>query len=138
MSLGNIIKDTVSGLVSPITGYLGRREETKQITKTADAKLAEKRLDNAAEVSLSDKEWENIGKRSESGSWKDEYVTVSVVSIFNLIVIGGLATAFGYPQVLEGVTVAMTTLNAVGVEVGDIMKVTIYAALGIYAFKKVT
>tara|TARA_R110000796_G_scaffold52810_1_gene124345 strand:- start:124 stop:540 length:417 start_codon:yes stop_codon:yes gene_type:complete len=137
MSIGTIIAQAASGLAAPITGYLGKREETKQVTKTVDAKLAEVKLDSNTEITLSDKEWENISKRAETSSWKDEYVTVSVVSILNLIVLGGILTAFNQPQVLEGVTVALTTFNTIGVDIGGIMKVTIYAALGIYAFKKV-
>ena len=46
MSIGTIIAQAASGLAAPITGYLGKREETKQVTKTVDAKLAEVKLDN--------------------------------------------------------------------------------------------
>jgi hypothetical protein len=137
MSIASIIGTAAQAVVAPVASVLNKRQETKQLNRTVDAKLAEKKLDSSTEIALTDKEWENIGKRNETTSWKDEYVTVSVVSIFNLILLGGILTAFGQPQLLQGITEALTAFNAMGVNIGDIMKVTIYAALGIYAFRKV-
>jgi hypothetical protein len=133
----SIIKDIVGGVVSPVTNYLGKREETKQTGQSLEAKIATAKIDSDTQITLSDKEWELIGKRAEGGTWKDEYITVSVVSIFNLIVLGGLASAFGYGQVLEGVNLAIDSLNNLEGNMADILKVTIYAGLGIYAVKKV-
>ena len=132
----SILTDVLGGIVSPVTKYLGKREETKQTVKSLDTKIATKQLDNAAQVEFNEQEWEMIGKRAEGGTWKDEYITVSVVSIFNLILIGGLASAFGYPQVLDGLALSMTTMNDVGINLGQIMEVTIYAGLGIYILNK--
>ena len=137
MGITSVVSGVLSSIAAPVASVLNSRQETIQLNATVNGKLANKVLDNEATISLSDKEWEHLGKKNENGSWKDEYVTVSVVSILNLIVLGGILTAFNQPQVLEGVTVALTTFNTIGVDIGGIMKVTIYAALGIYAFKKV-
>ena len=72
--------------------------------------------------------------------------------LFNLIVLGGLASAFGYPQILEGVKLALVTLNEVMVmmvtdpetgslaseytPLGTIIVVTIFAGIGVYGWKK--
>tara|TARA_R110000803_G_scaffold51629_2_gene106610 strand:- start:17297 stop:17713 length:417 start_codon:yes stop_codon:yes gene_type:complete len=137
MGITSVVSGVLSSIAAPVASVLNSRQETIQLNATVNGKLANKVLDNEATISLSDKEWEHLGKKNENGSWKDEYVTVSVVSILNLIVLGGILTAFGKPQLLEGVTVALTTFNEIGVDIGSILKVTVYAALGIYAFKKV-
>ena len=131
MGITSVVSGVLSSIAAPVASVLNSRQETIQLNATVNGKLANKVLDNEATISLSDKEWEHLGKKNENGSWKDEYVTVSVVSILNLIVLGGM------PQLLEGVTVALTTFNEIGVDIGSILKVTVYAALGIYAFKKV-
>ena len=137
MGITSVVSGVLSSIAAPVASVLNSRQETIQLNATVNGKLANKVLDNEATISLSDKEWEHLGKKNENGSWKDEYGTVSVVSILNLIVLGGILTAFGKPQLLEGVTVALTTFNEIGVDIGSILKVTVYAALGIYAFKKV-
>lgn len=137
MGITSVVSGVLSSIAAPVASVLNSRQETIQLNATVNGKLANKVLDNEATISLSDKEWEHLGKKNENGSWKDEYVTVSVVSVLNLIVLGGILTAFGKPQLLEGVTVALTTFNEIGVDIGSILKVTVYAALGIYAFKKV-
>jgi hypothetical protein len=52
-------------------------------------------------------------------------------------VIGGLASAFGYPQILIGVGTAIKSLSTAGVDVGFIMEATIMAAIGLSIWKKV-
>lgn len=137
MSLKDIATGLVSGVVSPVTSYLERREETKQTSESLQAKIAATKIESDTQITLSDKEWELIGKRAETGTWKDEYITVSVMSIFNLIVLGGIASAFGYPGILEGVNLAIQSINGLEGNMADILKVTVYAGLGIYAINKV-
>jgi hypothetical protein len=70
-------------------------------------------------------------------TWKDEYVTVSVVSIFNLIVVGGLSAGLGYPQILNGVAASVLALTSVGVDVGFLLEATVLAGLGLSVWKKI-
>jgi hypothetical protein len=88
-------------------------------------------------IELNKDEYEVLATQGLAGTWKDEYVTVSVVSILNTIVIGGLASAFGYPQILIGVGTAIKSLSTAGVDVGFIMEATIMAAIGLSIWKKV-
>lgn len=132
MNLGSIL----GGLIKPAAEAFKSRNERKAVEKSLEAKIAEKKIDATAQVTFNDQEWERLAAWSNESTWKDEYVTVSVLAIWNFIVIGALLSAFGYPQMLEGIKLAMITLNDVGVDVGSIMKITILAALGIYALRK--
>jgi hypothetical protein len=77
-----------------------------------------------------------LSQWQQQSTWKDEYVTVSVVAIFNLILVGGVLAAFGRPEVLQGVESAVVALNNIGVDVGTLLEVTIYCALGLYSVVK--
>jgi hypothetical protein len=140
------IKDWLGGgIVSAAKDAFVARTERKAAEKSLEAKIAEKQIDASAQITFNTQEWERISAWANESTWKDEYVTVSVVSIFNLIVFGGIASAFGYPEILNGITTAVTTLNEVlenqdtgeATQLGIIMTTTILAGIGIYGFKKV-
>jgi hypothetical protein len=134
--LGSVIEAASKAFVS--------RREGKNVEKTLEAKIVEKQMDTEAQVTFNDQEWEKLGQWASESTWKDEYITVSVLAIFNIIVIGAIAQAFGYGQVLEGIKLAVTELNNTMSmsdgsmsPIGKIMSVTIYAGLGIYAWRKI-
>lgn len=131
------VKDIVAGVISPITGVFKARQERKQAVETAQIKLNQALSDNEKQVTFNDQEWEAINVALAGTSWKDEYVTLSVVSILNIMVIGGIAQAFGYSQVLAGIAIAIGALGSAGVDVGLIMEATIFAALGLNVWRRV-
>lgn len=119
-------------------------QRNKAVEKQVEAKIAEKELDRAAQVEFSNAEWEILSKWREETTWKDEYITVSVLAVFNLIVLGGILEAFGIPQVLQGVRAALVTFNEVTQNsdgtltlLGEVTYITILAGIGVYGFKKV-
>lgn len=130
------ILEVVSGLFKPVTDIFKKREERKAAKEAASAKLSQAKVDQAHTLELSKDEWEQLAVQGLDNTWKDEYITVSVVSIFNLIVIGGLAAAFGFPQILTGVGIAITALTTAGVDVGFILTATVMAGLGLSVWKK--
>lgn len=135
----SIIDKLSGGIAQAAAGAFNKRTERKIQQDALKGKLAEKRIDSETQIELSEKEWELLSKKAEESTWKDEYAVVSVISILNLIVLGGIASAFGYPQILDGIRVAIVELNTAlnGTELGGIMKVTIYAALGIYGINRI-
>ncbi len=131
-----MIPPWVTALFQPIANIISRRQERKAARETARAKLAQAALDNEHTLELNKDEYEIGATGGLNETWKDEYAVVSVVSILNLVVVGGLATAFGYPQILEGVAIAITSLTQAGVDVGFLLEAAVLSALGLSIWKK--
>ncbi len=126
----------ITGLFKPVASVLNKRTERKTLREGAINRLAQSAQDDTQEINLNKEEWEAINARLQDNTWKDEYVTVSIVSILNIIILGGLATAFGYPQVLTGIGTALKALTAAGVDMGFLMEATIMAGLGLSIWKR--
>lgn len=127
----------ITALFKPVADIFTAREQRKAAREAASAKLAQGKAEGAQKIELNKDEYEAVATSGLQFTWKDEYVTVSVVSILNLIVVGGVATAFGYPQLLQGVGISLTALGAAGVDVGFLMEATVMAAIGLSIWKKV-
>lgn len=125
------VLSVIQGLVAPVSNIFAKREERKINKDTLKGKLQQARQGDATQITLTDAEWETVSTSLQDSTWKDEYVTVSVVSIFNLYIIGGIASAFGYPQVLEGTTEGIQALVAAGVDLGMILTAVVFAAIGL-------
>ena len=126
----------VTALFKPIASIVQKRQERKLAQQSAKNKLMQSKQDNHQAINLNKDEWEQLNVNGMDTTWKDEYVTVSVLSIFNIIVIGGLLAAFGYPQVIEGIAIAMLSLSEVGVDVGFLMEAAVLAGLGLSVWKR--
>jgi len=127
----------ITALFQPIAAIIGKRQDRKMAAQTAKTKIQQAKQDDSHQLELNKDEWETLLVDGMDTTWKDEYVTVSVVSIFNIIVVGGLAAGFGYPQVLTGVGTAVQALSTVGVDVGFLLEATILAGLGLSVWKRV-
>lgn len=132
----SVIKDVIAGLFKPAAEIFKAREQRKAAREAASAKLQQAKADNQQQIELNKDELEQLQVKSLNQTWKDEYVTVSVVSIFNIIVVGGLAAAFGHDQILIGVGYAVQALVQAGVDVGFVLEATILAAIGLNIWKK--
>ena len=103
----NPITSIVEGVVKPVAGVFTKREERKTQREVLSAKLKEAKQKGQTEITLSEQEIEVVRTKGLEGTWKDEYITVSLGSIINLIVAGAIAFAFGYPKLLEGMGIAI-------------------------------
>ena len=126
----------ITGLFEPVASIINKRQERKILKDAAIAKLSQSAQDDKQSINLNKDEWEALNVKGMDHTWKDEYVTVSVVSILNIIVVGGLATAFGFPQVLTGIGTAIKALGDVGVDIGFLLEATILAGLGLSIWKR--
>jgi hypothetical protein len=131
------LKEILGLFISPVAGIFQKREERKLIQKQIEGKLAEKKADNAAQVVFNDQEWEQIAAQQKQNSWTDEYATVSVLSVFNLILVGGIASAFGHEQLLRGVGIAVSALVSAGVDIGFLIEAVTLAAVGMTVWRKI-
>ena len=123
-------------LLGPLTSVIGKFQDRKLAQQTAKTKIEQAKQDDAQAIQLHKDEWEQLKVNGMDKTWKDEYVTVSVMSIFNIVVVGGLLSAFGRPEVLEGIVTAVTSLTAIGVDVGFLLSATVLSGLGLSVWKR--
>ena len=132
----NPIVSLVSGIFKPASDAYGKHVARKTARDTAKAKLHQSKVDNNHQLQLSQLEIEMLSKKNEENSWRDEYVTIIGTLPYTLIFLGAIASAFGFPEILEGVRLALQELEAMSVPVGDIILWTVLAGLGIRTFKR--
>ena len=126
----------ITALFGPVSEILKARQARKLAKEAAHAKLSQAIVDNDYKVEFTDQEWEAISAASLKDTWRDEYVTLSVGSILNIIVLGGILSAFGYGQVLTGIVIAINALSSIGVDIGFLLEAVVLAALGLNVWRK--
>lgn len=123
-------------LIDPALELLRARQDRRRAISDADARIRVAQQETESSVILKRHEVEALAVKGLASSWKDEYITLSIILIFNLILAGGLLAAFGRPGVLEGVVIALEAMDAVGIDVGLLIKVTVFTGLGLYAWNR--
>ena len=135
MSLFNPL-EWVATLIKPISDAYKVNQERKSARESAKAKIKIAKQDNDYKLELNEQEWEALAVQGLDKSWKDEYVTVSVVSVFNLYVLGGIMAAFGHPELLQGMAIATNALVAAEVDVGFLLSAVVLAAIGLKVWRR--
>lgn len=130
------IGSAISAVVEPVADVFKAREERKTALETAKAKIQMQKQDSSYKLELTDQEWEALSVNKSDTTWKDEYITLSVVGIFNLIVLGALLQAFGHPQVLIGIKDAISALKDAGVDLAFIINATVLAGIGLKIWRR--
>ena len=128
------IVGAVSGAIAPIVSIFTKKTERKAAKDAINGKVAIAKLGNEAAVSIQASDWEIVSKSQEAGTWKDEYITLSVFTVFNAVIIGSVASAFGYEGgilLVQGVLEGVKTLDGLDGNVGRLMMVVAYAGLSI-------
>ena len=129
----------LAGLAGPLIeaggGFVRRRQERRAAEESARAKLKQTAQDDthAREMgaALSRAEWEAIGRRSESGTWKDEFVTVLVSLPLLTLFVGAILEAFGVPEVFSAGERMIAALNSLDGTYGTLLAAVLLAAVGI-------
>jgi len=122
--------------IKPVSDFLAKREERKRVKIEVEGKIAAARVQGDQQVTFNDQELEHLATQQKQNSWTDEYATVSILSVFNIIVAGGIAAAFGEPRVLEGMGIAVSALVHAGVDVGFLVEAVTLAAVGLTVWRK--
>lgn len=128
----NIVKGFFSSLIAPISNVFIEREQTKQAKLSANAKAAMAKQNGITSVTVTEQEWEATVASGLADTWKDEYVTIVITSPIVLIIIGCVYFAFTESRaLLDATTLAIDTLNKIGVPMATLMQAVVYAAIGL-------
>lgn len=140
MPVFTAIGSFLSAVVSPVAKVYQAKEERKKATASGKAKLAMAKQDSSYKLEMKESEWEATSKQNEASSWKDEYVTVIVTSPFVLLFIAAMVTGYtGESAYLDAVNLGIKSIQGLGVDMGELMKIVVLAAVsikGIGLFKR--
>lgn len=132
MAIFKAISSLLGAVVSPVAKVFQAKEARKQAAESATAKLARARQDSGYKLDMKDSEWEALSKHNEAGSWKDEYVTVIVTSPFVLLFIAAMVTGYtGNQAYLDSVNLGIKSIQDLGVDMGELMRIVVLAAVSI-------
>ena len=121
-------------VVGAVSSHLQAKAELKQTKATAAAKIAMKQADANAEIQLKQTEWESLALAQGNTSWKDEFVTVILLSPVIVLFVGALWAGIegGTPDSLLTAGERMIdSLNGIEGEYAYLFSACVLAALGI-------
>lgn len=122
----------IGTVVSGISGYFSKKQENKQLKESATAKLALKKQGDTHEVTLTDAEWEAIGQKGLTESWKDEYITIIITSPIVGVLAGSVWEAFtGNSKLLDGTLKGVGALAQLGLNWEYMTLGVVFAAIGL-------
>lgn len=130
-----VIGNVVGALAKPVASVIKSKQETKQKRIETEAKVTTAKISGQKDITLTDQEWEAIMASKTDSTWKDEYLTIVITSPILLIIIGGISSVFGYPQVLDGITLSMDKLAGTGIDMGFLMEAVVLAGVGLKVLK---
>ena len=121
----------IGNIVKPISDVFTANTRRKQASEEGLNKIQQAQVDGENSLNLTDAQWEAVNANSQSGTWKDEYVTVVCTFPYVFIFLGAVVAAFGNDALLTGSMTGVTKLEGIGVDVGHLCEVVVYAAVGL-------
>jgi len=124
--------------INAATTLISKWQERKAAEKSAKAKIALAKETNDYNLSLTTAEWEAISAKQKENSWTDEYATVSMLSIVNLMVVGGieLVVRGDSAVVLAGVVEGLKAMEATGINAGFLIEAVVLSAVGLHILRR--
>jgi hypothetical protein len=132
----DFLSNGASAIIAPVAGIFTKKIERKQAKDALHGQLEVARQSDATTIVVNDQHLETILSQATTTTWKDEYVTLSVVGVINALMLGGILQGFGYPNFLEGVIVGINAMIQAGVDLSFILNATIMAAIGLSIWRK--
>lgn len=131
----NPLTAIVAPVVNAISGAYKSRQERKQAVAKVKSAIEIRKTDSDFNLRLKDKEWEQIGKEAESGTIKDEIVTIIILAPLVALIAGALVT----PELtlFEAAQLSIREINSLDTTSGYglILFTTVLAGLGIKAWR---
>lgn len=122
-------------VVEAVSGSVRRRQEREVAAASAKAKLRQSAQDDesarALAAQMSRAEWEALSRQVDSGSWKDEYITVLLTLPILALFVGALLEAVGIHEVSAAARQMVSALNQLDGRYADLLLYVCLAAIGI-------
>ena len=135
--MSNIVSAIVGIVSKPISAVVEKYIERKSNQDSIKGKARMAKQEGEKNITLTDSEWETVSKNAEDESWKDEAVTLVVLSPMVLILAGSLMIAYnGDGRVLEGTLAGIREMAVLGVDMGELMTIVVLAAVSLKVWRK--
>lgn len=133
---GEAIGSVVTSVTGAVTGVINKKTDRKIAHDAASAALNQAQISDAHDVTVNDQHLETILAQNQTTTWRDEYVTISLIGIINAVVIGGILQGFGHPAFLQGVLIGVNTLSQI-IDLKWGMDAAIASSLGYSIWRKI-
>ena len=126
----------IPNIISSITSIFTKKQELRQATQSAKAKLEIIKHTGKQDLDITDAEWESLSLQTQNNSWKDEWVTIIITIPIPMILFGAIWYVYtGDISLLDGIILGLDKLKALGVDMGFLMKAVVLAAIGIKVWR---
>ena len=127
----------IVAVASVVGGFFNKREESKQLERSINGKIAIQKNDNQTQVVFNEQEIDVISKRNEGNTWKDEYLTIVMTSPLITTYVGVLiGVLLARPDIIDAVTQANKAFSELVPNYQELLTLTIVAGLGLRAIKR--
>ena len=126
------LQGLLGALVAPISKAYQAKQTRSAAAESAKVKLKLASQEKHFDLNLKEAEWEALAKQQEAASWKDEYVTLIITSPFVLLFIAAMVSGYsGDMRYLDAINLGLESLKSLGVELGELLKIVVLAAVSI-------
>lgn len=126
------------GLVTaPLTKVIGKYIDRKTNQDNIKGKAQMAKQSDATQITLTDAEWETVAKQTEGGTWKDEFVTIVIMSPICMLITGAMYQAVtGDPMVMDGALAGIDALKELNLEYDKLAEIVVFAGVGLSIWRK--
>ena len=119
-------------IVAPLATIFTSWNDRKKAKETATSKLKMARQNNDYSLSLTEQEWEAIGKRAEGDGWKDDWVTIIITLPLLVIFLAAIYSAYsGDPLMINSVNEGVKAIKSLLPNFHTVLEIVVYAAVSI-------
>jgi len=121
----------VKAITGAVSNVMTAKTRRKQANEEGLNKILQAKVDGKNSLDLTDAQWEAISVDNQKGSWKDEYVTVTVTAWMWIGLFGAIMSAYGKPEILTGVKTFVALCTENDVDLGLLTVMAVGSALGL-------
>ena len=126
-------------VASTLTSYFRERTQRKATAQSAEARIRLAQVNKDARLELADHELQVLRTRAQTGSWKDEFVTI-LVSIPIIVAMVGALVAVAYPAAGYNLMIAAERITDImtgkTIDFAELWLLVVAVALGTKPFRR--